>query len=261
MPNAQPPSESVTLQYAGGPPRWRKRAPVIILGVTITAAIFCGWQWGPYLRHQTRLLYWQRQCLTFTASPTTVVYEEDPAAAAALIRSRGGYLPYRKLLYGPSGYTGSAIDTATFRPPCEDELEKMLPYPISHWLPAYDPGSIVFLHERISPAGHRRLVCIWNVPQNLGPAPDLCFSVCVWSPATLFSETTPRTEPYGSQIPPRYPPAPVARIFAGQPDPADSSHFTIHYQMWGRDDILDGWLQDDDSIRFMPRHPPIPPTH
>src|SRR5207237_5055150 len=40
------------------------------------------------------------------------------------------------------------------------------------------------------------------------------------------------------------------RIYAGQPDPADESHFTIAYEINDQKDILDGYLQNDGSIDF-----------
>jgi len=46
------------------------------------------------------------------------------------------------------------------------------------------------------------------------------------------------------------------RVYAGQPDRDDPSHFTIRYQMWGQEDVLDGWLQDNDGVRLVPRHLP-----
>ena len=39
-------------------------------------------------------------------------------------------------------------------------------------------------------------------------------------------------------------------------DSADPSHFTIRYEMWGKSDVLDGRLNDDDSVTLEPRHPP-----
>jgi hypothetical protein len=56
---------------------------------------------------------------------------------------------------------------------------------------------------------------------------------------------------------PRQPPN--VRIFAGQPDPADASHFTIRYQMWGREDIIDGRIDDQEQVSFRPRNPPTGP--
>ena len=35
---------------------------------------------------------------------------------------------------------------------------------------------------------------------------------------------------------------------AGQPDPADASHFTIGYEINRKPYLVDGWLRDDDTI-------------
>ena len=43
------------------------------------------------------------------------------------------------------------------------------------------------------------------------------------------------------------------RLFAGQPDPADGSHFTIAYELGGRPGTIDGFLRDDDTIHLVPR--------
>jgi hypothetical protein len=54
-----------------------------------------------------------------------------------------------------------------------------------------------------------------------------------------------------------FPPHPPnVRIFAGQPDPGDPSHFTIRYQMWGQEDIVDGRLDDHERITLTQRHMP-----
>jgi hypothetical protein len=42
------------------------------------------------------------------------------------------------------------------------------------------------------------------------------------------------------------------RFFAGQADPADASHFTIPYQLDGRDGTIDGWLKDE-GVLLQPR--------
>jgi hypothetical protein len=42
------------------------------------------------------------------------------------------------------------------------------------------------------------------------------------------------------------------RVFAGQPDPADGSHFTIAYELDGRKGTIDGWVRDT-GIHLRPR--------
>lgn len=43
------------------------------------------------------------------------------------------------------------------------------------------------------------------------------------------------------------------RLYAGQVDPRDKSHFTIDYVFGTRRGILEGWLLDDERLRFEPR--------
>jgi hypothetical protein len=50
-------------------------------------------------------------------------------------------------------------------------------------------------------------------------------------------------------------------VYAGQPDPDDPAHFTIRYQMWGQEDVLDGRLLDNDRITSTPRDMPQEPTN
>ena len=45
-------------------------------------------------------------------------------------------------------------------------------------------------------------------------------------------------------------------LLAGQPDPADRSHFTIAYCVDDQPGALDGWLMDDGSIRMRARNGP-----
>ena len=43
------------------------------------------------------------------------------------------------------------------------------------------------------------------------------------------------------------------RLFAGQADAADPSHFTIVFDDDGQTRTIDGWLQSDDTILLEPR--------
>ena len=76
---------------------------------------------------------------------------------------------------------------------------------------------------------------------------------------------SPATLRIGSRLQPVYPSVtshwglalPTAqklRIYAGQPDLNDESHFTIPYEIDGKTDVIDGWLMPDDSVKLEPRH-------
>ena len=46
------------------------------------------------------------------------------------------------------------------------------------------------------------------------------------------------------------------RFFAGQPDPNDASHFSIDYEVEGEKGTIDGWLQDNDTVKMEVRDGP-----
>jgi len=45
----------------------------------------------------------------------------------------------------------------------------------------------------------------------------------------------------------------VDRLYAGQLDPIDESHFTIRYELDGKSGVIDGWLMPDDSVKLQNR--------
>ena len=48
-------------------------------------------------------------------------------------------------------------------------------------------------------------------------------------------------------------------FFAGQPDPADASHFTLDHQTPAGRGTIDGRLQPDDTIQFVATTGPLAP--
>src|ERR1051325_9428616 len=83
------------LDYAPAPSRWRRRwvrrtALAIFLLVVCSVIL----RFGRPVWTQVQVLYWQRQCLAYTAPPQIVVYEEEPKAAAKLILGDKQYRSY-----------------------------------------------------------------------------------------------------------------------------------------------------------------------
>ena len=122
------------------------------------------------------------------------------------------------------------------------------------------PSGVIFLHERVSPAGRRRLVCLvyhplWSIHQTRFVEVDSCTSI------VLIPATTTKPPVYVSQgmfaysgPGPAYPAGSLrTRAYAGQVDPVDASHFTVRYEMSGTSHILDGWLRDNDHVELKPR--------
>jgi len=240
-----------------------------VLGLIVAATAVCGWRWGPYLWHQAKLLYWQRQCMNFSAPADTVVYEEDPAAAAVLLKTPG-YSPYVLKRGAGRNAPTTPVQAAAFDPQCLINLAAFRPLQFGPFVAA--PGgvggcnAILFLHERISPAGHHRLVYVSYAPSTVDFQPEFIagynYETSAVSPATWTTPLSFAQRFYAIDVLSGYPPTPpLVRVYAGQPDPTDPAHFTVRYQIWGQEDTLDGRLQDDDQITLTPRQSPQWPTN
>jgi len=125
---------------------------------------------------------------------------------------------------------------------------------------SYDSGNAreptnLFVHSLTSKSGHYRLVAV-----------DLCvferyeLVVTVIEPGTFA--VPPRII---DRYVPRYRigdgctdlldavPGSYGRFFAGHHDPTDPSHFTASFMLYGKTEILDGRLGDDDLVAFSVR--------
>jgi hypothetical protein len=246
------------LDYGLAPPRRRKRLIRAALAAAGLVVAYAVWQWGALAWNQLPILYWQRQCLRYTASPDQVVYEEDAAEVPRLLGE--GYVRYKLTRGGtPDPTPATTFAAAAPFPKCWSRLTALVPPKTA--LPGNGSGAILFLHERVAPRGNRRLICVryfaetysfttqfidgYNIEQN------------VVTPATWTS--LPATTARAMSIDvisgfPRHPPR--VRVYAGQPDPDNSARFTIRYQMWGKEDVLDGRLDDADQITLTPRKVP-----
>lgn len=253
------PSETRPLDYAPRPSR-RKRWFVCILGLLLLGTAALGaWKWGlPYWR-QWQYLRIQRRCLAHTLPPNTVVYEDESTRAATLIAQGGDYLAM------PARPADSLIPTvqhvAGYHPRFLRQLSDASGSPPNRTV-------VLFLHERRSASGNRRLVRVtmaagWEFSDRLwrlGRSLDTgqCYSLASWAPGSTMVAMCR----YG-YFEGEYTAATSLRFFAGQPDPNDPSHFTIAYELrWPYEEqwhkgTLDGWLRDDDTIDLRVRSGPL----
>jgi hypothetical protein len=187
-----------------------------------------------------------------------VVYEEEPAAAALLLARSRDYAPY-PLNRRHSSRLSNPVLAAAGVPVCWTKFDRLMGK--AQVQAGRGAGAVIFLHERVSPSGNRRLVFVryfpetdtftssfiagYNVEQRaLTPA--------TWTHPVLFS---PR--PYLIDVLSGWPGhPPQVRMCAGQADPQDQAHFTVRYRMWGQEDVIDGRLDDRDEVTLIPRHPP-----
>jgi hypothetical protein len=117
----------------------------------------------------------------------------------------------------------------------------------SWWGDTYD----LFIHGRRACGGTERLVAI-----NLDAATFLAGDPApLW--ITVYSLGLPlcRGEWHYTRAGLGFPcpPGRTLRLFFGQPDPADDSHFTIRYDAGTRKGIIDGRLNRDDSVTLTAR--------
>jgi hypothetical protein len=115
---------------------------------------------------------------------------------------------------------------------------------------------LVYLHERRSRSGQRRLVVVhhFHVMAHVGPTPFLLFCSVI-EPASLTG--TPRVLSHSAHTggpaewDERIAPLPATRYLAGRSDPSDAARFTLHYETAGRRGAIEGrLLEDGRSIAF-----------
>jgi hypothetical protein len=184
----------------------------------LIAAATCAAIWLWRFVPQLRLLYYQHQCLNYSPTSMDVAFDAK----------RGAVQP----------------------PAC--------------WIAmGFNPRSTcVFLHARRAKGCDTRLVQVamfsntgqWGIARLLDARafilvtsePHSRLSIAqLQSSERLSLPVVPNTEPD------------TLRLFAGQADPADESHFTIRYELNGQPGLIDGWLMPDDTVKLEPREGPL----
>jgi hypothetical protein len=235
------------LAYAPAPSKRRRHARSAIL-VVLTAAIGGGvWLYGKSVWNAVVLWYWQDRCLHYLPPADQVVYDEDPTRAASLLAFDPQLVPLKT--QQQQFHTMATIVAACRVPGCW-----------SKFCPVAGSEPILFLHERRSLAGHRRLVCVRYAEDRDPPMTILVITPSLLGRSPTFSAPPPRMIFSGPALFPGsrlvYPPR--TQIYAGQIDPQDQSRFTIRYAQWGQTDTFDGWLDDNDQVWIIRRMRPTP---
>ena len=197
----------------------------------------------------------QRLCMIYTAPADRVVYEEDPARAAALLARDPLYYPIE------------AFDLATNqRVPSIDQPPVLREEPL--WSRYNDSAgatkrSVLFLHERTSRSGGRQMVAVEMSSQlqrmEDGSLGIFRFLTCwpIDSETVEIDGGAPRrillsADPIAADPTRRFSPPFPLRMYAGQPDPHDPSRFTIAYELRGHRGLIVGVLGDDSRVVLTP---------
>lgn len=216
---------SPQLDYAPPPPAHQRRSfRRWLVYACVALVVLSGWFWVPQIVWRFELRYYHRLCLTHTAPASVVAVEPDPAKAGALI-AQGTH---------GAGMSGEAMYIS-------DALKRRY----------FGFGHCVFLHGRRTPTGReQRLVLVESYKVNRVPQLYArSITLDALSNTTIRSGTFHAMPPGPSHPLPDYP-----RLYVGQPDPADDSHFTIKYEYIDRGGTIDGWLKDDDTVVLEPRN-------
>lgn len=171
--------------------------------------------------------YWHHRCMVYTQSPDRVIYEDDPVKMKTLRALDDRYWP---TLYG---------EAVTYNSESWLEMRKERVL-----------ADIAFMHERTGHADNHRLVVVYFneifvYDHKSRERSGLKLTGCSLLPSETFHSAT--LNPQYTTIPH---PHGVMRMFAGQCDLKDESHFTIRYEIDKQPCMIDGWLQSDDTVRL-----------
>jgi hypothetical protein len=223
------------LEYAPAPSVRRRRIRRVFALCIVVFITFVGFRWGRDVWSRASLLYDQRQCLRYTASADQVVFDADPARVA-LLASDPNYV-----------IAGSA-----FRKPSQQWL-KIRPASAA-WRTT--PTAMIFLHERKA-GSITRLVMVERVVGS-GQSPYFITGYDVEThsitPASFGRpQLVDQQFPTALSVLDSIGPHRDIRIYAGQADPADASHFTIRYEFRGKTHVANGYLRPDGHIEINAR--------
>jgi hypothetical protein len=212
---------------------WRRVITVAVAAIIVPVGIKCGvaafWR--------AELLYWQGRALQHLEPADQVVFEGDAKQVAAFAKSPDF------ILDGPGS-----------NPPCFkpahawERFYALLSPPGRRLKPTW------FLHELRNATGEPRLVVVegdlsYYRKEGCG---GVFLDPLVFRPGSAFSSPIEISSGSAGLFQDG-----VVRCYAGQADPADSSHFTITIVVGRQTKIVDGWLKDDDSVALKVREPAI----
>lgn len=213
------------LDYAPPPPTRKRRAVRRAAAVVLVAVgAVLGLRFGPVAWRAAQTQYWQRACLRYEPPAGQTVCEE-PAAWAGSMRPFVSAAPKPPPLAGLEAAVGFTTTPAR--------------------------GPVLYLHERRTPGGRRRLVVVRRVPPISRQSWDVPVGLDVelWEPLGWFVRGNKTTMAYHPDPLPRTFDArddvPALTIYAGRSDPDDPARFTIEFVTPDhKPGVLEGTLRD-----------------
>ena len=216
---------------------YRRRAWSMGLAVFLVACAITAYD---VISYKVRIWREYQTCATYLAPVDQVVLTEDPAEAATLLQSGRGY------------------DEVAFSGPnylyYRDERRAQLGSPfLNTALPGWWSNCVPFLHARTARDGKAQIVIV--TLRALKQQKEDAHRIMELRPFTMELQSWPNAqqvypESAGGVLTFPLGATDQLRVFAGQLDPADPSHFTIRYQLNGREGFVDGWLDPGRRVRL-----------
>jgi hypothetical protein len=207
------------LGHAPPPPlvqRARFRRWLALAGVAL--AILSALWWAPPLWRNARAVYWQRRCVAYTAPPEHIVLDvvEDGPFDAETVPAWREFYPF--IAHAPARQFGQPV---------------------------------LFLHGRRPRAGGEQLVAVELASGNFRRG-EVEFTT--WTPTAAGLTRRPEVGMGGDRIRvPGLKGAKHLRFFAGQPDRADASRFTIAFEVDGRKGVIEGTFEESGAVELRVR--------
>lgn len=223
----------LSLDYAAIP-SVRRRQLTVLLALAALVLGFATWRWGRLLWVQAELRYWQRMCLSYDAPSGQIVYE-DAIRKPAIVWDHD-----------------TPIDAT---PAVQSNCPQVLAREVRCWdklalLRGQSAGpqqGILFLHDRCDQSGRHGLVEVQInersetafdlsgvfIQHPGDPSTDLTFGATCFVGATFIG---------GHQTVEKF------RIYAGQPDPKNSSRFIIPIELGTRKGVIEGTVVQNVGI-------------
>ena len=252
-----------TLGYANIGRRSYRRAVKIVAIVLAGLGIVFAARWAaPRVITRLNVLRQQKTLMALNRPPQAAVWDEDPAAVAETRRAKpgpaGGYTVSR-MMGGADDF-----DAVRLADPYRADFDAAV---------GGVPGEfIAFAGSRSAPAGGPRLVVVGGMMASwsshgwhsgihviVDAGRTLQLLAAVIEPGSLASppKAVGRPAPaLGIEVRP----GDRLRLYAGQPDPADPSRFTIDYDCNGVRGTLIGTLGPNDTVTLTPSDPSLNPA-
>ena len=212
--------------------RRRRIATLVAVTILLCAVTPFAVRYAKLAAERWRVTRLHRECAAHTpAAATTVVWEED----AEQVKQLRDY----EIVGSHHGNAAYAV------PPKWRELNVAIGQQIQTW-------GTLFLHERRTPQSSRPLLVGVDIAGWSRGGPVVLFArVRTIAPAAPMRLPTQAKVDHPSVV--LSPTEGPVRLFAGQPDANDASHFTIDYAVGDAKGIIDGWLKEDGSVALEKR--------